>query len=106
MWGGEDYGRYGRMLHTVLSLSHCILGDGVTKRRIQTNTLEGYHRMFRKVTKFKGAVTSETAVLKLVYLANMKFNKIWQNRVFVWTDILHQITLIFEDRINKNDTLN
>ena len=71
-----------------------------------TNTVEGYHRMVRKVTKSKGAFTSETAVLKLVYLATMKFQDRWQNRIWAWPNILNQITMIFEDRIKMNDTLN
>jgi len=71
-----------------------------------TNTVEGYHRMVRKVTKSKGAFTSETAVLKLVYLATMNFNERWQNRVWAWPAILNQLTMIFEDRIKPNDTLN
>ena len=71
-----------------------------------TNTVEGYHRMVRKVTKSKGAFTSETAVLKLVYLATMNFNERWQNRVWGYPTILNQLTMIFEDRIKTNDTLN
>lgn len=70
-----------------------------------TNTVEGYHRMVRKVTKSKGAFTSETAVLKLVYLATMNFNQRWQNRVRGYPTILNQLTMIFEDRIKQNDTL-
>jgi integrase len=34
-----------------------------------TNTVEGYHRQLRKVTKNKGVFTSDTALEKLVYLA-------------------------------------
>jgi putative transposase len=34
-----------------------------------TNTVEGYHRQARKVTKTKGAFTSDVALQKLIYLA-------------------------------------
>ena len=34
-----------------------------------TNTVEGYHRYLRKVTKNKGVFTSDTALEKLAYLA-------------------------------------
>ncbi len=34
-----------------------------------TNTVEGYHRQIRKVTKNKGVFPSDTALEKLVYLA-------------------------------------
>ena len=70
-----------------------------------TNTVEGYHRMVRKVTKSKGAFTSEMAVLKLVYLATMNFHKKWQNSIWDWPAILNQLTIIFEDRIFRDDTL-
>lgn len=70
-----------------------------------TNTVEGYHRMVRKVTKSKGAFTSETAALKLIYLVTMNFHKKWQNSIYDWPNILNQLTIIFEDRILKDDTL-
>ena len=34
-----------------------------------TNTVEGYHRQVRKVTKNKGVFPSDTSLEKLVYLA-------------------------------------
>lgn len=70
-----------------------------------TNTVEGYHRMVRKVTKSKGAFTSETAVIKLVYLATMNFHKKWQNSIYDWPTILNQLSIIFENRIFRDDTL-
>jgi transposase-like protein len=70
-----------------------------------TNTVEGYHRMVRKVTKSKGAFTSDTAIIKLVYLATMNFQKKWQNSIYDWPNILNQLTIIFEERISKGDTL-
>jgi transposase-like protein len=36
-----------------------------------TNTVEGYHRQIRKVTKNKGVFTNDTALEKLVYLATV-----------------------------------
>jgi len=32
-----------------------------------TSTIEGFHRQVRKVTKTKGAFTSDMALLKLIY---------------------------------------
>jgi transposase-like protein len=34
-----------------------------------TNIIEGYHRQIRKITKSKGAFTSDNALLKLAYMA-------------------------------------
>jgi putative transposase len=61
--------------------------------------------MVRKITKPKGAFASETAALKLIYLATMNFHKKWQNSIYDWPNILNQLTIIFEDRILNNDTL-
>jgi putative transposase len=70
-----------------------------------TNTVEGYHRMLRKVTKSKGAFTSDMAMLKLVYLSTIQFNKRWEARIYGWNNILNQIYIYFADRINETDTL-
>jgi transposase-like protein len=37
-----------------------------------TNTIEGYHRQLRKVTKTKGAFTNDMSLLKLIYLASTR----------------------------------
>jgi len=66
-----------------------------------TNTVEGYHRMVRKVTKTKGAFTSDMAMLKLVYLATLQFHKRWNTGLKNWPDILNHLTIYFEDRINN-----
>ncbi len=49
--------------------------EAIRKLIYTTNTVEGYHRMVRKVTKSKGAFTSDMAMLKLVYLATLNFHK-------------------------------
>ena len=70
-----------------------------------TNTIEGYHRMIRKVTKTKGAFTSDMAMLKLVYLATIQFNKRWKNNISNWNSIINQICIYFDDRIKETDTV-
>lgn len=80
--------------------------EPIRKLIYTTNTVEGYHRMVRKVTKSKGAFTSDMAALKLVYLATMNFHKKWNNKIFGWNIIFNQLSIIFEDRIEKNDTVN
>lgn len=71
-----------------------------------TNTVEGYHRMIRKITKSKGAFTSDMAMLKLVYLATIQFNKRWINNLRDWPLIITQLFIYFENRINESDTIN
>ena len=68
-----------------------------------TNTIEAYHRQIRKLTKTKGAFTSDNALLKLAYLGIINMDKLWNKTVFAWKEILSEITLIFADRIGKED---
>ena len=43
--------------------------QAIRKLIYTTNTVEGYHRQIRKVTKNKGVFPSDTTLEKLVYLA-------------------------------------
>ena len=43
--------------------------EPIRKLIYTTNTVEGYHRQIRKVTKNKGVFPNDTALIKLVYLA-------------------------------------
>lgn len=79
--------------------------EPIRKLIYTTNTVEGYHRMVRKVTKSKGAFTSDMAMLKLVYLATIQFNKRWVNQLRFWSEIISELFLFFEDRINETDTV-
>lgn len=42
-----------------------------------TNTIEGFHRQVRKVTKTKGAFPTDMALLKLIYLAYTNIQEKW-----------------------------
>ena len=79
--------------------------EPIRKLVYTTNTVEGYHRMIRKVTKSKGAFTSDMAMLKLVYLATINFNKRWVNMLHNWHLIINQICIYFENRITEIDTV-
>lgn len=64
-----------------------------------TNPIESYHRMIRKVTKTKGAYTSENAILKQVYLAIMNAHTRWKGRTYHWTAVQNDLNAYFSDRI-------
>lgn len=68
-----------------------------------TNTIEAYHRQIRKLTKTKGAFTSDNALLKLAYLAIINMDKLWNKTVFAWKEILSEITIVFAERIGRED---
>jgi putative transposase len=63
-----------------------------------TNTIEGYNRQLRKVTKNKASFPSREAVRKLLYLANVNILKKWTRPISNWPKILNQLAIRFEDR--------
>jgi len=64
-----------------------------------TNAVEGFHRQVRKVTKTKGAFTSDMALLKLVYLATKNIEKKWTSPLHNWSLTIQQLYIKFGDRI-------
>jgi transposase-like protein len=64
-----------------------------------TKAVEGYHRQIRKVTKTKGAFTSEMALLKLVYLATKNIEKKWTSPLQNWALTVQQLAIKFGDRL-------
>lgn len=65
-----------------------------------TNPIEGFHRQIRKVTKNKGAFTSEMALLKLVYLATKRIQSKWTSPLHNWSLTVQQLAIKFEGRLN------
>ena len=63
-----------------------------------TNTVEGYHRQIRKVTKNKGVFPSDTALEKLVYLAYRNIRKKWTMPLANWATISQQLAIKFGER--------
>lgn len=63
-----------------------------------TNTVEGYHRQIRKVTKNKGVFPSDTALEKLVYLAYRNIREKWTMPLSNWGLISQQLAIKFGDR--------
>jgi len=64
-----------------------------------TNTIEGYHRQVRKVTKTKGAFTNDMALLKLIYLAHRNIAKKWTQPLQNWSITISQLAIWFKERI-------
>ncbi len=63
-----------------------------------TNTIEGYHRQIRKITKTKGAFTSDMALLKLMYLATCNIEKKWTMPLQNWSITVSQLSIIFGEQ--------
>lgn len=64
-----------------------------------TNTIEGYHRQLRKVTKTKGAFVNDMALLKLIYLAQERIARKWTMPLPNWAQSVQQLKIIFGDRM-------
>jgi putative transposase len=67
-----------------------------------TNPIEGFHRQVRKVTKTKGAFTSDIALQKLIYLVVQKISEKWTMPLQNWSLTLSQLYIIFEDRMKNH----
>lgn len=64
-----------------------------------TNTIEGFHRQIRKVTKTKGAFTNDMALLKLVYLASERIAEKWTRPLPNWGLTIQQLSIMFAGRM-------
>ncbi len=73
--------------------------QAIRKLIYTTNTIEGYHRQIRKVTKTKGSFTSDQSLLKLVYLATQNIQKKWTHPLQNWSITVSQLSIIFKDRL-------
>lgn len=75
---------------------------GIRKLIYTTNTIEGYHRQIRKVTKNKGVFTSDMALLKLIYLATERIGQKWTMPLSNWAISASQLKIIFGDRMQTD----
>lgn len=64
-----------------------------------TNTIEGFNRQLRKVTKSKSVFPTDDSLLKMLYLAMMDITKKWTGRRQDWSVIYAQMSIFFGDRI-------
>ena len=64
-----------------------------------TNTIEGFNRQLRKVTKSKSVFPTDDSLLKMLYLAMMDITKKWTGRRQDWSVIHAQLAVYFADRM-------
>ena len=65
-----------------------------------TNTIEGLNRQLRKITKTKGAFTSEDALKKLIFVAIRNITEDWSKSIMAWNSIYLQLNIHFKTRID------
>ena len=64
-----------------------------------TNTIEGFNRQLRKVTKSKAVFPTDDSLLKMLYLAMTDITKKWTGRRQDWGTIHAQLSIYFNDRM-------
>ena len=64
-----------------------------------TNTIEGFNRQLRKVTKSKSVFPTDDSLFKMLYLAMVDITKKWTGRKQDWSMIHAQLAIYFEDRM-------
>ena len=64
-----------------------------------TNTIEGFNRQLRKVTKSKFVFPTDDSLFKMLYLAIIDITKKWTGRRQDWSIIHAQLAIYFEDRM-------
>lgn len=75
--------------------------EAVRRLIYTTNTIEGFNRQLRKVTKSKTVFPSDSSLLKMLYLATMDITKKWTGRRQDWGEIRSQLEIFFEDRLEN-----
>ncbi|MEO1260801.1 MAG: IS256 family transposase [Bacteroidota bacterium] len=64
-----------------------------------TNTVEGFNRQLRKVTKSKSVFPNDRALLKMVFLASQNIMKKWTSPIPKWALVVQQLAIHFEGRL-------
>ena len=66
-----------------------------------TNTIKGFNRQLRKVTKSKSIFPNDDSLLKMLYLATMDITKKWTGRHRNWGQIHSQLEIFFAERLQN-----
>jgi transposase-like protein len=64
-----------------------------------TNTVEGFNRQVRKITKSKGGFSNDEALFKLVFLIYRDISRKWEKSISNWAEIISQLSIHFQERL-------
>jgi len=70
-----------------------------------TNTIEGFHRQVRKLTKSKGSFTLVMALIMMIYLAHGIIGQKWTTPLINWAQTAVHLSIWFEGGIKIDLTL-
>ena len=71
-----------------------------------TNTIEGFNRQLKKVTKSKSVFPTDDSLFKMLYLAMTDITKKWTGRRQDWSRIYAQLVIYYADRIPEETLKN
>ena len=74
--------------------------EAVRRLIYTTNTMEGFNRQLRKVTKSKTVFPSDDSLLKMLYLAMIDITKKSTGHRKDWGQIHSQLEIFFEERLS------
>ena len=74
--------------------------EAVRRLIYTTNTIEGFNRQLRKVTKSKTVFPSDDSLLKMLYLAMIDITKKWTGHRQDWGQIHSQLEIFFEENLS------
>ena len=74
--------------------------EAVRRLIYTTNTIEGFNRQLRKVTKSKTVFPSDESLLKMLYLAMVDITKKWTGHRQDWGQIHSQLEIFFDERLS------
>ena len=73
--------------------------EEVRKIIYTSNTIEGFNRQLRKVTKSRTVFPTDDSLLKLLFLATRDITKKWSGQRHDWHRIRAQLEIYFEERL-------
>ena len=73
--------------------------QGVRRLIYTTNSIEGFNRQLRKVTKTRSVFPTDDSLFKMLYLAMVDITQKWTGRQRDWSKIHAQLSIYFAERM-------
>jgi len=68
-----------------------------------TNSIEGFNRQLRKVTKTRTIFPTDDALFKLLFLAMKDITAKWTGKPYNWNMIISQLLIMYPERLSYTD---
>lgn len=97
----QDLKKFPSDFKAVYNASNCFFrfSDDIRRIMYTTNIIEGLNRQYRKVTKAKSVLPSETTLEKILYSSSQNVVKKWTHRYRNWDQV--QLILLCGEQITQ-----